>query len=176
MWSRVFVWLVWFMIVGGTWCLPCGAATLEPLLPDHQPPSMGSRIDVWPGNRAVSPPAVVYPYPYVYIYPDSYTSSGLPTAPPYGYVRLEVRPPEAEIYLDGNLIGRGQDFTGPAVVSVLPGGHVVELRWQNSGTQIRLFVRQGETIAINRDLGPVNPTATTPAAKRWSTPSRVGGY
>jgi len=176
MWPRFLVWLVWFMLVGGTWGLPSGAETLEPLPPDRHSLSMRSRSYVGPGNRAVYPPAVVYPYPYVYIYPDAYTSSGPPAATPYGYLRLEVRPSEAEIYLDGNLIGRGQDFTGPAVVSILPGGHVVELRWQDSGTQIRLFVRQGETVEIKRDLGPVNPTASTPATKRWSTPSRMGGY
>jgi hypothetical protein len=174
MWRSIYGWLVGSIIVGGALGVLFMAEALQPLQPDPQALSMRSRVYVWPGHRGVYPPTVVYPY--VYIYPDPYATNRPPPAQPYGYLRLEVRPSEAEIYVDGSFIGRGQEFRGPAVVSVLPGGHVVEFRRQESGSQIRLFVTAGQTIEITHDLGSGNPEASSPSYKRWSTPSRFGGY
>jgi hypothetical protein len=93
-----------------------------------------------------------------------------------GSLRLEVKPPEAEIFVDGNFIGRGKDFSGPATVQVSPGGHVVEFRSRQSANQIRLFVVAGETVEFKRDLGSTKPDEPMPSSKRWSTPSHRQAY
>jgi hypothetical protein len=126
-----------------------------------------------------------YPYPRVYIYPsvglNPYAPSGAdrtgrPPTAEQGYLRLEVKPPEAEIFVDGKFIGRGKDFSGPATVQVSPGGHLVEFRSRQSANQIRLFVAAGETVEFKRDLGPTKADEPMPSSKRWSTPPRRQAY
>jgi hypothetical protein len=126
-----------------------------------------------------------YPYPRASVYPsvglNLYTPSdahatGRPPTAEQGYLRLEVKPPEAEIFVDGNFIGRGKDFSGPAALQVAPGDHLVEFRSRQSAPQIRLFVAAGEIVDVKRDLGPTKPDEPMPSSKRWSIPSRRQAY
>jgi hypothetical protein len=174
------------LILGG-WllCQQPGAGIVEPALRQFMPPSSRAPKFAWPDHRFSPLPIMPYPYPRVYIYPsvglhpyapaDAYAIARPPTAD-QGHLRIEVKPPEAEIFVDGNFIGRGKDFSGPAAVQVAPGGHLVEFRAQRSALRIRLFVAAGKIVDVKRDLGSTKPNESTPWAKRWSTPSRRQTY
>lgn len=96
---------------------------------------------------------------------------------PYGYLRLDVEPGDAEVYVDGYYAGVADDFLGTGVTSALePRPHRVELR--AAGFETIVFdvrPRPGATIAFRRQLrkieahpAPVAPAAVTapPAAPR----------
>jgi len=139
---------------------------------------------VLPPSRLPHLPAMPYPYPRVYVYPvvplSPSPDADIPSRPPsgamQGYLRLEIQPPEAEIYVDGQRIGRSRDLSRPAMVAVSPGGHRVEVRADGRGSQIWVSVSAGEMVEINQDLTPMRPENPTPAVKRWTTPSRRQAY
>lgn len=170
--------------ISGVLCvLPMALAAASPGLPVA--PSMGlSSAAIVSRLRPPHLPAMPYPYPRVYVYGSLPTSPSADSSaegrpPPealQGYLRLEVTPPETAIYVDGHFIGRGRDFSGPAVVPVSPGGHRVEFRAARFGNQVRVFVSAGETVALSQDLGPIGPETSPPAVKRWVTPSRQPAY
>jgi hypothetical protein len=173
-------------ILGG-WLL-CQQPRAEIVDPPPRPlMSSSSRVPSFarPGHRFRILPVMPYPYPRAYIYPSvglspyapsDASATGRPPRGEQGYLRLGVKPPEAEIFVDGNFIGRGKDFSGPATVQVSPGGHLVEFRSRQSANQIRLFVAAGETVEFKRDLGPTKADEPMPSSKRWSTPPRRQAY
>jgi hypothetical protein len=166
-----------------------GCVSGPPLWAQSPGPSGHNAITLGsPGGRVIGSghlsrylPLMPYPYPRAYVYPyvsldpyappETYTPRRPSAAAAQGWLRLEVKPPEAEIYVDGRLIGRGRDLPSATVVPVWPGGHVVEFRWQGSGNHIRLFVAAGETVQISRDLSAPTAGEVRPPAKRWSIPS-----
>jgi len=179
--QHAYVWLLSLILIGSLpgyslWAQSVGAL-------GHSSLSLASpgRSVIEPGQRSRYLPIMPYPYPRIYVSPyisldpyappETYRPRRPSAAAPQGFLRLEVKPSDAEIYVDGNFIGRGRDFPGPALVSVWPGGHLVEFRFQGSGNHIRLFVAAGETVQASRDLSPITSDAVRPPAKRWSTPS-----
>jgi hypothetical protein len=177
--------LIGVILGGSLLCQQPGAGIVEPALRQFMPPSRQAPNFAWPDHRFSPLPVMPYPYPRAYVYPsvglnpyapsDAYATGRPPTAE-QGYLRLEVKPPEAEIFVDGNFIGRGKDFSGPAAIQVAPGGHLVEFRSRQSAHHIRLFVAAGEIVDVKRDLGPTKPAEPMPSSKRWSTPSRRQAY
>src|SRR5215813_4019638 len=137
------------ILAGSLLCQRPGAGIVEPALRQFMPPSSQAPNPVWPNHRFSPLPVMPYSYPRLYVYPSVGLNLYAPSAadatvrPPTAkqeHLRLEVKPPEAEIFVDGNFIGCGKDFSGPAAVQVAPGGHLVEFRSQQSALQIRLFV------------------------------------
>jgi hypothetical protein len=169
--------------ISGVLCsLPMALAAASPGLPVA--PHMGRPSAAIVSRLRPPLPAMPYPYPRVYIYGSLSTSPSADSAAEarpspealQGYLRLEVTPPETAIYVDGHFIGRGRDFSGPAMVPVSPGGHRVEFHAARLGNQVRVFVSAGETVVLSQDLGPVSPETLLPAVKRWVIPSRQPAY
>jgi hypothetical protein len=178
---HAYVWLLSLILIGSLpdyslWAQSLGASGYRGL----SPASPGRGV-IEPGQRSRYLPSMPYPYPRIYVSPyipldpyappDAYRPRRPSAVASQGFLRLEVKPPDAEIYVDGNFIGRGRDFPGPVLVSVWPGGHLVEFRFQGSGNQLRLFVAAGETVHASRDLSPITSDEVRPPAKRWSTPA-----
>jgi hypothetical protein len=140
-----------------------------------QPPAV-----ILPPPRVPYLPVMPYPYPRVHVYPivptspipDSSTTSRSPSGIILGYLRLEVNPADAEIYVDGHFIGRGSDPSGPFIVPVAPGGHRVEFRAGGIGSRVHVFVSAGETVDLRRQLDAGHPEKPTPTVKRWMIPAR----
>lgn len=175
------VWFLSLILIGS---LPGYSLWAQSLGPSgHSGLSLASpdRSVLGSGQRFRPLPIMPYPYPRIYVSPyipfDPYAPPETrrmrrpSAAAAQGFLRLEVKPPDAEIYVDGNFIGRGRDFPGPALVSVWPGDHLLEFRFQGAGNRLRLFVAAGETVQAGRDLSPITSDAVRPPPKRWSTPS-----
>jgi hypothetical protein len=102
----------------------------------------------WPGYYGYgygSPYYGGYPYPYPYAYDYS------------GAARLEVKPREAEVYIDGHLVGMVDDFDGWAQrLNVAPGEHTltIYLKGHQSFRQNVLF-RPGATLKIEHVMQPL---------------------
>jgi hypothetical protein len=170
------------LLLGALWlsCLPAGAAWAQAdgLTPSAQaagrlPPAHGAPHLL---RLPARPPAVqVYPVVPVPLADDGAIVSPSPAHTRWGYLRVEVRPEEAEIYVDGEFVGRGRDFSGAAVIPVAPGGHRLELRADELGSQLYLLVGAGEVVDIRRDLSPPRPDRSTTSSRRWSTPTRPAG-
>lgn len=88
----------------------------------------------------------------------------------FGTLSIQVRPPDAEIYIDGNL-WQGPQGSGPLLVQLLPGQHRVEMRApgrQQFSTEVT--IRAGETYPLNVSLtqgggveaGPPQPLPPAP--------------
>ncbi len=113
-----------------------------------------------------------YGYPYDYDYPYNYTyfrnygyrypytsygyalPPGYVTAVPgyaYGGVRITGAPHDAEVYVDGNYVGRVDDFDGAFQhANLRPGPHRVEIRAPGlSPTMFSVNVAPGQTITYH---------------------------
>ena len=135
---------------------------------------------VLPPQRSPYLPGMPYPYPRLYVHPivpisprlDSDTASHPPAEVRHGYLRLDVKPAAAAIYVDGHFIGHSKDFSGLAMVPVWPGGHRLDFRADGVGYQVRVFVAAGETVALSYDLSLMPSEKPTPTVRRWTTPPR----
>jgi hypothetical protein len=78
-------------------------------------------------------PLAVYPY----YYPPYYD---YPYEQPYGDIEILVTPEDAQIYVDGRFIGQAKDFSGPAMVSVSSGTHIVEFRYNGLSSSTSVIV------------------------------------
>jgi hypothetical protein len=93
-----------------------------------------------------------YPYPYPYPYPYAYH----PYVPDAS-VRLDVKPKEAEVYVDGYYAGVVDDFNGTFQrLRVEPGEHEIEL-WLAGYHTVRQKVRlsQDNTFKIKYQMVPL---------------------
>jgi hypothetical protein len=112
-------------------------------------------------------------YPYYgyshYGYPFYYGGYGYPYGGPYPYqygyydsggaARLEVKPREAEVYIDGYLVGTVDNFDGWAQrLNVAPGEHelVIYLKGHHTFRQNVLF-RPGATMRVEHVMQPLGP-------------------
>jgi hypothetical protein len=110
-----------------------------------------------------------YPY-YGYGYPYYYGAYGYPYAGPYPYpygyyydnrgaARLEVRPREAQVFVDGYFVGDVDDFDGWAQrLYIAPGEHqlAVYLKGHRTYRQNLLF-RPGSTLRLEHVMQPLGP-------------------
>jgi hypothetical protein len=109
------------------------------------------------------------PY-YGYGYPYYYGGYGYPYAGPYPYpygyyydnrgaARLEVRPREAQVFVDGYFVGEVDDFDGWAQrLYIAPGEHqlAIYLKGHRTYRQNVLF-RPGSTLRLEHVLQPLGP-------------------
>ena len=66
----------------------------------------------------------------------------------FGTLSVQVRPPDAEIFIDGER-WTGSEGPGPLEVQVSPGTHRVEIRSPGRQTFVRtISIRAGETLPL----------------------------
>jgi hypothetical protein len=128
-----------------------------------------------------------YPY-YGYGYPFYYGAYGYPYAGPYPYpygyyydnrgaARLEVRPREAQVFVDGYFVGEVDDFDGWAQrLYIAPGEHqlAIYLKGHRTYRQNVLF-RPGSTLRLEHVMQPLGPGETEeprPEPDRTAQPRR----
>jgi hypothetical protein len=116
------LWLISLILVGALPGHSLWAQSLSPL--EHRSRSLASsgRSLITAGQRSRYLPLLPYPYPRIhvtpylsldlYASPEAYAPCHPPAATSQGFLRLEVKPPEAEIFVDGTFIGRGEIFPG----------------------------------------------------------------
>ena len=81
----------------------------------------------------------------------------------FGTLSFQVRPPDAEIFIDGER-WTGPEGPGPLEVQVAPGTHRVEIRSPGRQTFVRtLSIRAGETLPLNVSLTQAEPEGPAPA-------------
>ena len=99
----------------------------------------GSYLDPWYGAQ--------YPYPYP-MHPSGYASA------PDASVRLDVKPKEAEVYVDGYYAGIVDDFDGSFQrLRVEPGQHEIEL-WLDGYKTVRqqLYLTPNNTFKVKYQM------------------------
>ena len=96
----------------------------------------------------------------------------------FGTLTVQVRPPDAEIFIDGER-WTGPDGPGPLQVHVSPGTHRVEIRSPGRQTFVRtISIRAGETLPLNvsltqGDQGGPPPEEPPPAPRRPAPPPSI---
>ena len=81
----------------------------------------------------------------------------------FGTLSIQVRPPNAEIFIDGER-WTGSDGPGPLEVQVSPGTHRVEVPLPGRQTFVRtISIRAGETLPLNVSLTQAEPEGPPPA-------------
>jgi PEGA domain len=101
------------------------------------------------------------------------TSAGAQQRADYGTLSIQVRPPDAEILIDGEK-WTGPEGTAALQVQLAPGAHRVEIRSPQRDTFVRdVTIRAGETTPLNVSLSrsessaaaaPLPPPPAEPAA------------
>lgn len=107
----------------------------------------------------------------VYYYPG-YAPYGVYAAPPrYSFVDTDVHPEDAQVFLDGKLVGVADDYDGyPGYLAIRPGKHRLGFSYQGyRSTEIRVDLARGELVRIDRKLpklakGETDPGLPAPAA------------
>jgi hypothetical protein len=121
----------------------------------YRPYVFRPRLSIGFGVFVGYPVPYTYAYPYPYPYPYSYTV-GRPPAAYYGGVVLEIEPYDADVYADGNYVGRVGDFNGERQPLTLAAGtHRIEV--QEPGLAPLVFdvtVQPGQVIPYRGDLRP----------------------
>ncbi len=81
------------------------------------------------------------------------TESG-PDASEYARLDTDIGPEEAEVYLDGTLIGQADDFDGfPDYLYLEPGAYRLEFRHPDYETIVKeIDVRAGQTVPMNDEM------------------------
>jgi len=92
-------------------------------------------------------------YPYPYYGPYDYT----------GAARLEVKPREAQVYVDGYFVGVVDDFDGTFQrLNLEPGEHELQLYLEGYRTvRQRVLFRSGTTLKITLAMQPLGPGETS---------------
>lgn len=106
-----------------------------------------------------------YPVPYTYSYPYPVEVYGYgaprevvinPGASAYGGVALDITPPDADVWVDGQYAGKVQDFDGTTQpLTLTPGTHRIEV--QAAGYQpmsVDVGIQAGQVIPYRGDLQP----------------------
>jgi len=128
----------------------------------------GSVANAYPhfGGRVAIRPGYVYrpyfydpffgPYPYgynVYMYPGR----------PQTELRVQVKPKQAQVYVDGFYAGVADNFDGAFQrLHTTPGGHVVTLRLDGYRTVTEnVYVSPGTTYDLHLKMAPLGPGETS---------------
>jgi hypothetical protein len=89
----------------------------------------------------------------------------------FGTLSIQVRPPNAEIFIDGERWSASNE-TGPLQVQLSPGTHRVEIRSPGRQTFAReITIRAGETTPLNVALTQGEVSERTPAPAEPSAPA-----
>jgi len=96
-----------------------------------------------------------------------------PTRPYYAFVDTDIHPEEAQVYLDGKLIGIADDFDGyPGYLAMKPGRHTLGFRHEGRHSlSFDLDLRAGELVRLDRTLpkllpGQIDPGLPPPPARK----------
>lgn len=117
-------------------------------------------------DRRVPIPFYGYPtlFPYVV---DGYVPAPAPARTPplqaeAGYLRLQIEPPGAHVYIDGFFVGAAEDL--PSRLPLEPGPHRVEIRADGFETvAFDVRVRPLETLTFTKELGRLAPAPSARA-------------
>ena len=117
------------------------------------------------------PPAPYFYPPYGYWYDDT------------GSARLQVKPKETEVYVDGYFVGRVDDFDGTLQrLHIQAGEHELQLYLDGHRTvSEKVLFRRGATLKISHTMEPLAPGETSerptpaPAAAPARGPARTPG-
>jgi len=95
--------------------------------------------------------------------PWNITAAAAQQRPTFGTLSIQVRPPNAEILIDGERWTASSD-TGPLQVQLSPGTHRVEVRSPGRQPFTReITIRSGETTPLNVALTQGEPSDTAPS-------------
>ena len=67
-------------------------------------------------------------------------------------LHIDITPAEAEIWVDGRYVGLARDFSGPAILYVAPGSHVVEVKLHGQISTTQVTVAPGATSVVKMVL------------------------
>lgn len=110
------------------------------------------------------------------------TSAAAQQRTEYGTLSIQVKPPDADVFIDGEK-WTGSEGTAPLQVQLAPGTHRVEIRSPQRETFVReVTIRAGETTPVNVSLArsestdaapppPAPPAQEPPAQPRSPRPS-----
>jgi hypothetical protein len=80
----------------------------------------------------------------------------------FGTLSIQVRPPDAEIFIDGER-WTGSEANAPLHVQLAPGTHRVEMRSPGRQTfSANVTIRSGETTPLNVSLAQTGPSEPAP--------------
>ncbi len=86
-------------------------------------------------------------------------------AEPHGYLRLEIRPATAQVFVDGLYAGTAEDFSA-ARSTLEPGPHRLEIRAPGyESVTVDIVIRTRQTTTYMRDLGRLEEPGTIPTAR-----------
>jgi hypothetical protein len=104
------------------------------------------------------------PYSYVYSYPVPIYGYGAPSAPVYitpestmyGGITLEITPPDAQVFVDGQYVGQVADFDGTnAPLNMTAGQHRIQVAAQGyEPMTMDVNVVPGQLVPYRGDLQP----------------------
>ncbi|HEV8336052.1 MAG TPA: PEGA domain-containing protein [Candidatus Polarisedimenticolia bacterium] len=102
-----------------------------------------------------------------------------PPRPIYAFVDTDIHPEEAEVYLDGKVIGIADDFDGfPGYLAIKPGRHTLQFRHDGyRSLSFNLRLRAGELVDLDRKLpklsaGESDDLPAPPARRREAASDR----
>jgi hypothetical protein len=130
------------LILSGAWCADAQAR-------GHGHVFIGGGVFIGPGWYGPGPWYDPWYGPGPYYYPP----------PNYGWLRTNIEPNDAEVWVDGTYSGHAYDYDGPVNHLRLPvGDHTVEFSmpgYQRFSTDFR--VNPGGTTVVEYDLRPLPP-------------------
>jgi hypothetical protein len=84
---------------------------------------------------------------------------------PRGYLRLEIRPAAAQVFVDGFYAGTAEDFSA-ARSTLEPGPHRLEIRAPGyEAVSVDIVIRPRQTTTYVKDLGRLEEPGTIPTAR-----------
>ncbi len=94
----------------------------------------------------------------------------------FGTLSIQVRPPEAEIFIDGER-WTGPEGAGPLQIQLSPGPHRVEMRAPGRQTFFgNVMIRAGETSTLNVLLTPGETAVAPPGPPQAPAPPQAPPY
>src|SRR5262245_38673901 len=101
-----------------------------------------------------------YPGPYPYYYPPvGYPGYAAVVRPHVGLADLDVEPEEAQVYIQGKLIGTADDFDGfPGYLALRTGKRVIVMRHPGyADLKVNLRIVPGGMTRVRMDMKPLAP-------------------
>lgn len=118
-------------------------------------PRLSIGFGIWAGYPVGLPSWGYAPFP-VYGYPSGGYVNVTPSRAAYGAVSFEISPSYADLYVDGNLIGRVGDFTpNHPPLTLAPGSHQVEVVAEGyEPLAFEVSVAPGQVIPYRGEMRP----------------------
>ena len=125
----------------------------------YRPYVFRPRVSIGFGVYVGYPVAYAYSYPYpvpVYGYGAPREVVINPGAPAYGGVALDITPPDADVWVDGQYAGKVQDFDGTTQpLTLTPGTHRIEVSAPGyEPMTVDVGIQAGQVVPYRGDLRP----------------------